>query len=172
MWTGCGCRSMTIGSDRVGVDSVRAGSRPSSPQPRLCNDGPITMAVYTLNSTDCVRVCTDICWYREELSNESRTVSEVCISRATHPPLPRLDTWALSLSAVHNCRGQQMQTCVCRRQDVAHRVGGENVDEWRPIRRPAHHQRSCQSALGRVRGQGAAFEPPRSPHQRVEVLWV
>lgn len=170
MWTGCGCRSMTTGSGRVGVDSVRAGSRPSSPQPRLCNDGPIMMAVRTLNSTDCVRVCTDVCWYREELSNKFRTVGEACISRATHHPLPRLDTWALWLSAAHNRpRPADAEMRVAGR---GHQVGGEKVDEWRPIPRPAHHQRSCQSALGRVRGQGAAFEPPRSPHQRVEVLWI
>lgn len=118
MWTGCGCRSMTTGSDRVGVDSVRAGSRPSSPQPRLCDDGPITMAVYTLNSTDCVRVCTDICWYREELSNESRTVSEACISRATHPPLPRLDTWALSRCLLHTIAAASR----CRHACVAGRT--------------------------------------------------
>lgn len=53
-----------------------------------------------------------------------------------------------------------------------HRVGGRNVDEWRPISRPAHHQRSCQSALGRVWGQVGAFEPPKSPHQRDSVLWI
>lgn len=117
MWTGCGCRSMTTGSGRVGVDSVRAGSRPSSPQPRLCNDVPIMMAVRTLNSIDCVRVrsSTHVCWYRGELSNKYRTVSE---HASPGPPIIpcRDSTHGLSrFSAAHNRRGQQMQTCVCGR---------------------------------------------------------
>lgn len=48
--TGCGHPDMTTRSGQVGGNSVRAGSRPSSPQPQLCNDGPETTAVCTLTS--------------------------------------------------------------------------------------------------------------------------
>lgn len=88
--TGCGCPAVTTGSGRVGVDSVRAGSRPSSPQPRLCDDGPEMMAVGTLNSTACE--------YRVDPSSRFRVVGESTSLGAVHP-LPRHGP---SLSAAHN----------------------------------------------------------------------
>lgn len=161
MWLSChahddGLRPGESGLSQSGIEAELTSA--SIVQLRARNYGCVHFKQYC--------VCVPVCWFRAALSNRFRTVSEHASQGRPSP----VETWALAclphtiaLPADADMRGQGR----------GHRVGGENVDGWRPIPRPAHSSKIMSvQPWGRVRGQGAEFEPPRSPTAEGRCLWI
>lgn len=161
MWLSCHAHDDRLrpGENGLSQSGIEAEvSSASIVQLRARNDGCVHFKQYC--------VCVPVCWYRADLSKQISNSERACISGPAHP----LSKHGHSLSAAHN-----RLTSRCR-----HAWPRTWPSGWgRECGRVAANSTACSfikdhvsQPWGRVRGQGAAFEPPRAPTSEGRCLWI